>query len=320
MRILHVSDTHLGLRQRVRGAPGGWSRADDHLSALRAALDLALDVDLVVHTGDLYDRSRPPGTTVAATAALLVATARRVPVVVLAGNHDRRGLSATVPLTTPGLHVVDHARHLRVAGLALAVVPFLADADGWAAAARRAVGGGADLLLCHQAVDGCQVPGFTFRARVQRDTLGERHLPPGVDHLLCGHLHPRQVVQVGHATVVMPGSTERTSFVERDQVKGAALWELERAPRWRWLDLPARPMVLVHTPADLDRVAPGVLVRVVDADADLEAASLDRGGWLVGPPGTAGPGPRPLRRQVELFGGGPPGSAQRQASPRWSSP
>ena len=55
MRILHLSDTHLGLAGRVRGAPPGYQRADDHLAALRAALAPALagQIDLVLHTGDL---------------------------------------------------------------------------------------------------------------------------------------------------------------------------------------------------------------------------------------------------------------------------
>lgn len=308
MRILHLSDSHLGKTLRVRGAPAGWSRALDHRAALSAALNAAGPVDLVVHTGDLFDRSRPPPAEVAAASRWLIALARQVPVVVLRGNHDRRGLSRTVPMTTPGLHVVDHATRLVVAGLALACVPFLADAEGWAAAARRAVGPGVDLLLCHQAVDGCRVPGvagqpgFTFRVGGQRDTIGERHLPPGVSQVLCGHLHPRQVVQVGPTTVVMPGSTERTSFSEREQVKGAALWELDKAPWWRWLDLPGRPMAVVRVAEDLGRVGPGTLVRLDSADPALDAAVRAAGGWCVGPPpGTPAPAPRPPNHQVGLF-------------------
>ena len=308
MRILHLSDSHLGHAMRVRGAPAGWSRALDHRAAVQAAVEQAGPIDLVVHTGDLFDRSRPPRAEVAAAAAWLVTLARRVPVVVLRGNHDRHGLSRTVPVTTPGLHVVDHATRVVVAGLALACVPFLADAAGWAAAARRAVGPGVDLLLCHQAVHGCQVPsagglpGFTFRAGAQRDTIGPQHLPGGVTHLLCGHLHPRQVVQVGAATVVMPGSTERTSFSEREQVKGAALWELEAAIRWRWLDLPSRPMVVVRGPQDLPKVRPRSLVRLVEPDPALDAAVRQAGGWPVGPPpGAPAPTPRAPQRQVGLF-------------------
>lgn len=306
MRILHVSDTHLGMRRPVRGGPAGWSRADDHLQALAAAVELAGEVDLVVHTGDLYDRSRPPRRAVAAAARLLTGLARHTPVVVLAGNHDRRGLKLTVPLTQRDLHVVDQADRIIVGDLALAVVPYLSDARGWAAAARRAVGPGADLLLCHQAVDGCRVPGFTFRVGRQRDTLGPQHLPTGPAHVLCGHIHPRQVVALGDATVVMPGSTERTSFSERRQTKGAAIWELGRTTTWRWLDLPTRPMRVVGDEDDLAAVRPGDLVRTATSSPDLapelDAACLARGGFITGPPpGSPPPQPRPPRRQLGLF-------------------
>ena len=62
MRILHVTDTHLGYEAWFRGAPPGWSRADDHLEAFRLALRPAFqeEVDLVVHSGDLFNRSTPP--------------------------------------------------------------------------------------------------------------------------------------------------------------------------------------------------------------------------------------------------------------------
>ncbi|MSP54769.1 MAG: hypothetical protein EXR69_04060 [Myxococcales bacterium] len=65
MRILHVTDSHLGIRWHFRGAPTGWSRADDHLLSFKAALANATDavfdrVDAVIHSGDLFDRSHPP--------------------------------------------------------------------------------------------------------------------------------------------------------------------------------------------------------------------------------------------------------------------
>ena len=301
MRFLQLSDTHLGVRRFVPGAPAGWSRADDHLAAMRAALDLALaqGVDLVLHTGDLFDRSRPPARVIAQAASLLVETARRVPVVVLAGNHDRRGLRPHLPLLCPGLHVVDQGERLVLAGIALAVVPFLADAQGWAAVARRAVGPGVDLLLCHQAVDGCQVPGFTFRAGAQRDTLGTAHLPPGAPAILSGHLHPRQALDLGGVPVLMPGSTERTSFGEASQPKGCLLGELGVHLRWRFVDLPTRPMVRVDAEDDLARVGPGALVRCgVPA---LDAAVKELGGWLCARPGPLVPAQR-TPPQLRLFG------------------
>ncbi|MFN7142481.1 MAG: hypothetical protein ACK4YP_01795, partial [Myxococcota bacterium] len=122
------------------------------------------------------------------------------------------------------------------------------------------------------------------------------HLPAGVHHFLCGHIHPRQAVHVGDALVVHPGATERTAFSERDEAKGVALWELEGAVTWRWIDLPARPMHVVRTAADLAGVPAEGLVRL-EGDArhgEVERAVLARGGWVEA---WAAPSP-----QLRLFG------------------
>jgi DNA repair exonuclease SbcCD nuclease subunit len=253
MRILQLSDTHLGAQRHALGPPG-YSRAADHHAALRAALAPALrgEVDLVVHAGDVFDRSRPPRRWMLAAGELLDEVARRVPLVGIAGNHDRRGIRRWLPHASLGF--VDQPTRVVVGEVALALVPFVRDAEAFARCAAAAVGKGVDLLVMHQAPHGSVVPGLTFREGAQRDTIGARHLPPGVRHVMCGHIHPRQVVQLGEATVVMGGSTERTAFSERDEVKGTVHWSLSRTVRHRFVDHPTRPMADV--PGGLVRCAP----------------------------------------------------------------
>lgn len=284
MRILHVTDTHLGVDRWFRGAPAGWRRGDDHVFALRAALAPAWQgkVDLVVHTGDLFDRSRPPARAVTAAVDLFSDLGRIVPTVIMPGNHDRRGVRVHLG-DLPGVEIIDVAARVRIAGLRLAMVPYLATAEAWAAAAAEACRGGVDLLLAHQAFDGVRVPGFTFRVGTAPDTVGAAHLPPGVRHVLCGHIHPRQVVPIGDAVVVHPGSTERTAFTERAETKGAAIWELGGpAPTWRFVDGAARPMHVVTDPDMLEDVGPGHLVLLKGAaeTVEVEQALLERGAWV----------------------------------------
>ena len=276
MRILQLSDTHLGVRSRPpTGAPPGWSRADDHRLAFDRALALADSVDVVVHTGDLFDRSRPPRKAAEEAIQALAAIARRVPVIVLRGNHDRRGLHRNIP-PLPGLRVVDTAERIEIGGFVIGAVPHFYSADGWAAAAR--VAEGADLLIAHQSFDGSRVPGFRFRVGTPHETVGEHHLPAGVRTIATGHLHPRQVVRLGDATIVHCGSTERTSFTEREQTKGVVRWSFGAAAEWDMIDLPSRPMAVVAVPSDLTRVAPGTLVRAADPELEREAGA--RGGWV----------------------------------------
>lgn len=298
MRILHLTDTHLGARAWFTGAPGDWSRAADHHRALELALQPALEdrVDLVLHTGDVFDRSSPPAQWVHAFVALMREVARHCPVVLMPGNHDRHGLSRHMPVPGPGITVVDDPTRLEIGGVALGVVPFTRIRETWTLRAKKAIGPGVDLLLAHQAFDGHRVPGLTFLASRRDDTIGAEHLPDGVRHVLTGHLHPRQVVQVGEATVVCPGSTERTAFSEEGQTKGTALWELGRELRWSFVDLPSRPRLTVRTPADLAGVVPGTLVRLAGPVAPEEVHA--RGGWLTAP---RKPGPPRVRQATPLL-------------------
>lgn len=277
MRILQITDTHLGAVRAVRGAPRGWRRADDHLEALRAALRAGrqLGAEVVLHSGDLFDRSRPPTREVLRAEEVLRDAARWARVILMPGNHDRRGLSRWLP--HPSLEVYDRPARVRIGDVRLGLVPFHRRAEGFADAARGL--GEVDLLVAHQAFHGARVPGLVFREGAQPDTIGERHLPRGTRWIACGHLHPRQVVPLGEAIVVQPGSTERTSWSERDQVKGVALWDLEAERPWTFLDLPSRPMVDVDGPDALERVVPGALVRVAGVP---EEEVLARGGWLDG--------------------------------------
>lgn len=326
MRLLHLTDTHLGFVRPVQRPTDASPRRDllqrEAEHAFRTAIAPALhgEVDAVVHTGDVFDRSRPPRQALLFAAELLVLAARRVPVIVMAGNHDRRGLLRYLPMSAPNLHVVDRPTRLQVGGVAFGVVPFERTAAGFAVAARMVAEPGIDLLLAHQAFHGHRVPTafarsreagfpaapgagterdrpsrwFTFRCGAQDDTIGAQHMPRGVKWVLCGHLHPRQVVQAGEATVVCPGSTVRTSFAERGTEKGVAIWTLGRTVGWQFTDIRSRPMHLVASEAELPRVSPGDLVRVgrvgsSERAEELARAALARGGWLVGRPAARRP-------------------------------
>ena len=163
---------------------------------------------VVVHSGDLFDRSAPPPAAVAAAGAILAELGRLVPVLLLPGNHDTHGLRRHFPDGIRGVQLFDQAGTVDVRGVRIGLVPFHRDAVAWAAAAPEC-----DVLVAHQSFHGAKVPGYTFRVGAGADVIGEEHLPP-TRWILCGHIHPRQIVRLGHARVVHPGSTERTAFSE----------------------------------------------------------------------------------------------------------
>lgn len=279
MRVLHLSDSHLGAKLRAEGAPKSWCRHADHLAALDAALALADDVDLVVHSGDLFDHHTPPPAVVADAAARLDAVAERVPVVVIAGNHERNGIRSILGARHPRVLLVDAPTRYEVGGLTLGLVPFERDAGRWAHASREAVGAGVDALVHHQGVDGARVPGYTFRAHRHSDVISSAHIPREARWLMSGHIHAAQVVDGEAWTAVYPGSTERAAFVEAFQEKCAVIWEFDAEVRWEWRTLPTRPMRELLRPTEIPELVAGELVMV--REPSWVEPALARGAWVV---------------------------------------
>ncbi|MBI5156860.1 MAG: exonuclease SbcCD subunit D [Acidimicrobiia bacterium] len=109
MKVLHTSDWHVGKRLDRH------DRMDDHAAAIDAVAAIAESeaVDLVLHSGDLFDRPVPP---VDALRLGLLGLVRLAdggrPVVVVAGNHDSPELFDTLaPFLAPfGVHLVGRIR------------------------------------------------------------------------------------------------------------------------------------------------------------------------------------------------------------------
>jgi exonuclease SbcD len=110
MRILHTSDWHVGKRLDRH------DRMEEHRAVIDEVVGIAddHDVDLVVHSGDLFDRSTPPVEALRVALDGLVRLARGGgrPVVVVAGNHDSPELFETLSrfLAPFGVHLVGHIK------------------------------------------------------------------------------------------------------------------------------------------------------------------------------------------------------------------
>ena len=274
MRVLFVSDTHLGFDLPARPRVDRRRRGPDFFACFEKALEPALrgEADVVVHGGDLLYRSRVPAWLVQRALAPLVRVADAgVPVLLLPGNHERSaipypllaahdnlhvfGAPSTVVIERGGLRVafagIPYARSVRQA------FPALLAATGY-----REAEADARVLCLHQCVEGSVCgppPGFTFTDG--DDVVRAGDLPADVAVILCGHVHRHQVLRTDlrgrplAAPVVHAGSVERTSFAEREETKGfvvAAVGSGGRGGRLvtcEFRPLPARPM-RVHEVAD----------------------------------------------------------------------
>ena len=136
MRLVHLSDLHLGFRQFQRTTPAGINQreADVALSFTRA-IDRVIELrpELVLIGGDVFHTVRPTNPAILHAFAQFSRLMRELPdaiVVMVAGNHDMPRSSETtciLRLFSPlGIHVVDsEPRRLRFPehGLSILAVP-----------------------------------------------------------------------------------------------------------------------------------------------------------------------------------------------------
>jgi DNA repair protein SbcD/Mre11 len=257
MRVLFVSDTHLGLDLPARPRVVRRRRGDDFFQNFERALDAARrgEVDVVVHGGDLLYRSQVPAWLAeAALAPLKRLAASGVPVLLVPGNHERGRLPYPLLALHEGLHIFDRPRTvvLEARGVRAAFTGFpytpgirLRFPELFATATRETHQADVRVLCIHQCIEGatCGPGNFTFRSGP--DVIRTADLPRGLAVVLSGHIHRHQVLRPAHNPVIYAGSVERTSFAEAPEVKGYVVLELTRSGlgAFEFLALPARPMV-----------------------------------------------------------------------------
>jgi exonuclease SbcD len=258
VRVLFVSDTHLGFDLPGRPRVARRRRGDDFFQNFERALEPARrgEVDVVVHGGDLLYRSRVPARLAeAALAPLKRVASSGVPVLLVPGNHERARIPYPLLAMHERLHVFDRPRGVVVEarGVRAAFIGFpytyeirrrfpeiLATASGDTPAADVRV------LCLHHCIEGatCGPGNFTFRSGP--DVIRAADLPRDVAVALSGHVHRHQVLRPADGPpVIYAGSVERTSFAEAPEAKGFVVLQLTRSGLgpFEFRPLPARPMV-----------------------------------------------------------------------------
>jgi DNA repair exonuclease SbcCD nuclease subunit len=286
MRVLFLSDTHLGLDLPSRPRVARRRRGDDFFRNYHRVLDAvrAERIDVVVHGGDLLYRSRVPAWLVEAALAPLKRLADSgVPVLLVAGNHERGRVPHPLLALHDGLHIFDRPRTVafEAAGLRVAFIgfPHTAGIRGRFSQMFAMAGCGDQaalrVLLIHQCVDGATCGPGNHVFRDEPDVIRAADIPCDVAVTLAGHIHRHQVLRPrGRSPVIYAGSIERTSFAEAAESKGYVVLELTRSGlgAFEFRDLPARPMVTRTVPAGatsvsqlLERVSAAIASTPLDA-------------------------------------------------------
>ncbi|MFN7971065.1 MAG: metallophosphoesterase [Acidobacteriota bacterium] len=268
MRLLLLSDTHLGFDMPLRPRVAMTRRGEDFFANTGAALAPARrgEIDAVIHGGDVFFRSKVPLPIVARGMALLQAAADGgAEVFIVAGNHERSAIPYPLLASHPRIHLIDRPRTFvverRGRRLAIGGFPHVREVrrrfgEALAATGLREAHADARVLCVHQAVEGAKVGpvGFTFRDG--NDVIRGAEVPGGIAAVLSGHIHRAQVLRRSlsgdalAAPVYDAGSIERTSFAEAAERKGYVTLAVEPDGEGcgtvrdaRFHELPARPMI-----------------------------------------------------------------------------
>ncbi len=258
IKITFFSDTHLGFDLPLRTRVERRRRGEDFFTNTRRVLDEAIagKSDLIIHGGDLFFRSKVPSPIIDRVYELLFQYSEAgIPIIIVPGNHERSALPQSVILNHPNLYVFRNAESyvFDIKGEQVVISGFpnlrhdvrnrFRDIQSDLKPTRN----GLNILMMHQAVDGCQVEGYTFRGTP--DVININEINNCFDLVLCGHIHRRQILTNGSQPIIYSGSVERTSFQEMSEPKGYYEIEMQsRNGRWRaqlisFRKLKTRPMI-----------------------------------------------------------------------------
>ena len=112
MKFLHVADTHLGYSAYRKATPDGINQREiDTYDAFKQFVDYAVKSkpDLILHAGDLFDSVRPNNRAITfAIDQILRISKEKIPLVIIAGNHEHPKLKETGHIFS----IFDHIEHV----------------------------------------------------------------------------------------------------------------------------------------------------------------------------------------------------------------
>jgi len=269
IRVAHVADTHADEH----------SRFDEHERVMRFIAQQIRDseLDLVVHSGDIFERATTTAREREAVADWAQEVTEWAPLVVVRGNHDAEldvlalnrlrtdqpafafARPGTITVAGCEVHCLPWPRRSALLSALGADVPreqantlareALANVlRGFSSGAAHA--GGPRILVGHVDLNGAVTdhdqPMLNGDMSVN---LAELALA-GADYYALGHIHAHQLMDIDGAPVVYPGAPRHCNWGEPTPGKGFVVASFDLvACRWRCVDVehvetPCRPMLL----------------------------------------------------------------------------
>jgi DNA repair exonuclease SbcCD nuclease subunit len=222
---------------------------ENMLTAFERALEIAKDknVELVLHGGDMFNRSKPPKDIIAKAYRIIEKfTETGIKFVAIPGNHDRSKLPETLlNHFNEDLYLINKLTRLDFDEISILTFPFeFNDPKGTLKKIRGKIKKHPQksfVVLSHQLFDGAEFGPHQYIFKNRKDTLFTQMFPENAKLFISGHIHRSQKLQ--NDRVLYTGSTERTSFMEAIEPKGCLIIEIEKNfKKVEFVDLPSESM------------------------------------------------------------------------------
>lgn len=279
MKIVHISDTHLGFSAYSKLDPveGVNQREADIYKAFEQAVDKAIAIgpDLVVHSGDLFDTVRPQNRAIDFALKQLIKLSKAgIETVLISGNHSTPRLRETGNI----FRIFEHLEHIHpvhepgvkririgdatIHAIPHSVTPSLSEVLAGTKPTDETV---FNILVLHAGVMGSRKYNMD---EFNEQTVPQESLKGNWDYVALGHFH-----EFGSVTknAYYSGSTERMGFGEAGQDKGIAEVDLS-SHSVEFHKLPIRDMLDLET-LDAKGLSSSEILR--EARDRISASSID---------------------------------------------
>ncbi len=231
MRILATADSHFGyIYGRTTQAKNLITQ--HFFNSFENLLKIARreKVDLVLHGGDFFNRSKPKKKFIAKAFNLVARLSDDgINFIAIPGNHDRSYLPDTLlSYFRKNIHFLNTYSIIEMNDITIIGFPYSNDPVSVMNKISRFAENNPSrkiIILCHQLFDGASFGPHNHVFTKRPDTLLTYHLPSNIKFVISGHIHRAQTLQ--NNKVFYPGSIGRTSFMEIVEPKGYLIFELE---------------------------------------------------------------------------------------------
>ncbi len=202
IKFLHISDSHFGAHFAAKSSSRTNKLRKEYGERFFIAIKQILDnsiikdkIDFVIHTGDFFNRSKPPPNVMEKAISPFSKVAEKIPIYFIPGNHERSKLPFGLISFQDNVHIFRNPcsyffnkGKLRVKITGIPYIRYNARVKFWQNLKNEGnIKSDFSILALHQLLSGSKIETYTFRNG--QNVLEKSNAFSVYDYIACGHVH-----------------------------------------------------------------------------------------------------------------------------------